>query len=81
MIQLTPEQQQFIDDQVAQGSFASADDAVKAAVDLLREQAKQHELDAVVESANRGMEEYKTGGGRPMDDVFDEIHERLGIEK
>jgi putative addiction module CopG family antidote len=55
MIELTPQQQQFIDAQVAAGIFKEPTEVVGAALDLFRERQKEYErLKGAIAQVERG---------------------------
>lgn len=55
MIELTPQQQQFIDAQVAAGVFKEPSEVVRAALDLLqRRQGEYEKLQTAIAQVERG---------------------------
>lgn len=55
MVELTPEQQQFVDAQVAAGAFAKPADVVGAALDLLQHRQQEYEqLQVAIGQVERG---------------------------
>jgi antitoxin ParD1/3/4 len=55
MIELTPQQQQFVDAQVATGAFKEPSEVVRAAIDLLQQRQGEYEqLRTAIEQVERG---------------------------
>ena len=58
MIELTPEQQQFVDAQVAAGAFAKPAEVVGAALNLLQHRQQEYEqLQTAIGQVERGVYE------------------------
>jgi len=55
MIELTPQQQQFVDAQVAAGAFREPSEVVRAALDLLQQRQGEYEkLKTAIAQVERG---------------------------
>jgi predicted transcriptional regulator len=66
-IDLTPEQQQWASEQVAQGAAASPEDAILEAVEIQRIRA----------DVAKSMEDYEAGRCSPVDEAFDRVEKNL----
>jgi len=58
---ISPQNEQFLQDAVARGTFGSREQALDAAVDMLREREE------VIREVRKGVEELERGEGRPLD--------------
>jgi antitoxin ParD1/3/4 len=69
--------EQFVQDQVGTGQYASASEVVRDALRLLeeRKQVQQAKLEALRAQLQQGID---GGGNRPADKVFDEVRARIG---
>ena len=76
MIELTPQQQQYVDAQVATGTYKGPAEVVQAALDLLRKTA-QRERDETIEDIRQSMEDEKAGRVRPLKEVVEEIRQEI----
>ena len=55
MIELTPQQQQFVDEQVATGIFKEPAEVVQAALELLQQRRSEYDqLSTAIEQVERG---------------------------
>ena len=80
MIELTPEHEKFISDQIAQGPFSDRAEVVRAALELLR-QRLQTDYDETVKCIKQGMKDYQDGKGQPLAEACDDIRNSLGLSK
>ena len=80
MLELTPQQQQFVDAQVAAGNFSKPAEVVQAALDLLQRSAQQ-EYDETVENIRQGLRDYEDGKAQPLAEAMDDIRSELGLAK
>jgi putative addiction module CopG family antidote len=76
--QLPADLEQFVQAQVRSGRFASTDEAITAAVRLLRRQEEAEEA-RVLEGVRQGLEDMRAGRGRPAEEVFAEIRRELNL--
>jgi len=79
MIEQTPEQEQFITDQVSHGPFQKQSEVIEAALELLRQRLQQ-DYDETVESIRQGLKDYEAGKGQPLAEACDDIRRSLGID-
>jgi antitoxin ParD1/3/4 len=70
--------EQFVQAQVRSGRFSSPDEAITAAVRLLREQEQTEEA-RVVEGIRQGLADMRAGRGRPAQDVFADIRREFSL--
>jgi putative addiction module CopG family antidote len=70
--------EQFVQSKVRSGRFTSAEEAITAAVRLLRQQEEAEEA-RVLEGIRQGLEDMRAGRGRPADDVFSDIRRELNL--
>ena len=80
MLELTPQQQQFVEAQVAAGNFSEPTEVVQAGLDLLRRSA-QREHDETVEDIRQGLRDYEDGKSQPLAEAMDDIRSELGLSK
>lgn len=68
--------EQFVQDQLGTGQYASASEVVRDALRLLeeRKQIQQAKLDVLRAEIQKGID---SGGNRPAEDVFDEVRSRI----
>ncbi len=73
---LSPSNEQYIEDAVARGVFESREQALDAAVELLKRREE------TIRQVNQGIEELERGEGRPLnlEDVKADIRRRLAEE-
>jgi putative addiction module CopG family antidote len=76
--QLPADLEQFVQAKVRSGRFASTDEAITAAVRLLRRQEEAEEA-RVLEGIRRGLEDMRAGRGRPAEEVFAGIRRELDL--
>jgi antitoxin ParD1/3/4 len=76
--QLPADLEQFVQAQVRRGRFASTEEAITAAVRLLRRQEEGEEA-RVLEGIRQGLEDMRAGRGRPAEEVFAEIRRELNL--
>jgi putative addiction module CopG family antidote len=76
--QLPADLEQFVQAKVRSGRFASSDEAITAAVRLLRRQEEAEEA-RVLEGIRQGLEDVRAGRGRPAEEVFAEIRRELDL--
>ncbi len=78
----TPELEAFVDDQVRQGRFASADEMVEAGLARLMLDPQPAPLDNVdLAQINRARAEYAAGDHRPLKDVAAELRGKYGLSR
>jgi antitoxin ParD1/3/4 len=81
-IQLDPAQQAFIDELVKSGRCASAEEAVRQGLDLLRQrEAAWRKLEAELQ---KGLDDLDAGRVIPADEVFDQLikkYEKMAEEQ
>jgi antitoxin ParD1/3/4 len=70
--------EQFVQAKVRSGRFSSSDEAITAAVRLLREQEEAEE-DRVLEGIRQGLEDMRAGRGRPAEEVFADIRREFSL--
>ncbi|HZW29896.1 MAG TPA: type II toxin-antitoxin system ParD family antitoxin [Isosphaeraceae bacterium] len=76
--QLPADLEQFVQDQVRSGRFSSTDEAMTAAVRLLRKQEEAEEA-RVLEGICQGLEDMRAGRGRPAEEVFADIRREFNL--
>jgi putative addiction module CopG family antidote len=76
--QLPADLEQFVQAKVRSVRFASTDEAITAAVCLLRRQEEAEEA-RVLEGIRQGLEDMRAGRGRPAEEVFAEIRRELDL--
>ena len=86
MLELTPQQQQFVDAQVAAGNFSEPAEVVQAALDLLQETAQPRDdvTDDILEQRNiaaiqAGVEAAAEGRASTLEEADARIREKLGL--
>ena len=70
--------EQFVHAKVRSGRFSSSDEAITAAVRLLRQQEEAEESH-VLKGIQQGLEDMRAGRGRPAEDVFAEIRRDFNL--
>jgi putative addiction module CopG family antidote len=76
MIQLTPDQQSFVDAQVATGSYQSPNEVVQAALDLLESRHREYtQLTEAIAQVERG-----EVAELDVEDIKRRGRQRLGIQ-
>jgi antitoxin ParD1/3/4 len=70
--------EQFVQAQVRSGRFSSPDEAIIAAVRLLRER-EEAEQARVLAGIRQGLEDMRAGRGRPAEEVFAEIRREFNL--
>ena len=78
MIELTPAQQAFVDQQIATGAYREPSEVVQAGLDALRREAERREYAETVESVKRGLADHEAGRSMPVEDAYREVRKRLG---
>lgn len=78
-VQLPDDLDRYIRSRVESGRFASHDDALTAAVRLLRQREEAEEA-RVLDGIRRGLEDMEAGRGRPADEVFEAIRRDIEID-
>jgi len=75
-VSLTPELEQWVDERVRSGRYASASEVIREALRLLevQEAAKQRRLETVRQKIDRGLGELKEGKGINPDEARSRIH-------
>ena len=76
MLELTPQQQAFIDSQIAAGVYHNPEEVLQAGLDLLRQKNEESET---LDSIKRGLADMEAGNTLPADEAFIEIRQQLGI--
>ena len=76
--QLPADLEQFVQAKVRSGYFASFDEAIIAAVRLLREQEEAEEA-RVLDGIRRGLEGMRAGRTQPLAEAFDDIRRDLNL--
>ena len=78
-IMLSVEQEQFIQAQIQRGIFASPDQAIAAALNLLEAQSQGHEqwVNDVRTKVDEAAEELARGEGIPLETVVGQIEEKF----
>jgi antitoxin ParD1/3/4 len=66
MIELTPQQQQFIDAQIATGVFKEPAEVIGVALDLLQQQQREHD-EYIREELSKGIAAIEAGERVPWD--------------
>ncbi|MGL4513480.1 MAG: ribbon-helix-helix domain-containing protein [Lacipirellulaceae bacterium] len=79
MIELTPEQQAFVEHQVEIGAFGAPAQVVQAGLELLREAADRREHAETIASIERGRADFAAGRVLPLDEAFERIRRSLGL--
>ena len=77
MIQLTPAQQRFVDEQIATGAFQDSEAVIRAAFALL-ESASDREAAETIRDIRQGHEDIEAGRGVTVDEAFARIRQNLG---
>lgn len=78
MIQLTPAQQRFVDQQIATGAFRDSSEVIQAALDLFQNAADREAADTIAD-VRQGHADIEAGRGLPVDEAFGEIRKELGL--
>lgn len=81
MIQLTPQQHDFVQAQIEAGSFKDSSEVVQAGLELLREAAAQNDYDETVAAIREAVPDMQAGRGRPIEEADASIREQLGFTK
>jgi putative addiction module CopG family antidote len=68
--------EQFVQNKVRSGRFTSSDEAITAAVRLLRQQEEAEEA-RVLEGIRRGLEDLRAGRTQPLAEAFADIRRDL----
>ncbi|AFZ55696.1 type II toxin-antitoxin system ParD family antitoxin [Anabaena cylindrica FACHB-243] len=78
-ITLKPEQEQFIQNQLAQGRFPNAEAVVNQALQLLQEKQREYEewVEDVRVKVNEAGEELERGEGVPLATVVEQIQAKF----
>lgn len=79
MFELSPDQQKFVEAQVATGRFSDSGEVIRAGIDLLRRAAELREYDETVADVRQGIEDFKQGKGQSVSDAFADIRRDLGL--
>ncbi len=80
MIEFTPEQQHFIEAQVAAGGFKDPAEVVHAGLELLRKATTQDYAETV-QGIQETLPDLEAGRGRTIEEVDAEIRDKLGFAK
>lgn len=71
-VHLPEDLERYVQAKVQSGRFSSSDEAISAALRLLR-QREEAEESQVLEGIRQGLDDMKAGRGRPADEVLAEI--------
>jgi antitoxin ParD1/3/4 len=76
---LTPEQEQFIKDQMAQGRFKSPDEVFDQAFRLLQEKYQEYEswIEVVRQQVDEAAAELERGEGIPLETVMEQLQDKF----
>lgn len=77
MVEITPEHQRFIADQIACGAFRQPDEVVFAALEFF--QAAESDYMETVQDIRQGQEAIAGEYGRSVAGAIDHIRQRLGL--
>lgn len=80
MIELTPEQQQFVESQVSAGGFKNPTEVIQAGIDLLRRSAERDYQETVAE-IQKAVPDIESGRGRTVEEADAAMREKLGFGK
>jgi len=80
MIELTPEQKQFVEAQVATGGYKDPSEVVQAGIDMLRRAAELDYAETVQEIQDV-IPDMEADRGRTIEEVDASIREKLGFAK
>ena len=81
MIELTPDQQAFVDQQIAAGAYREPAEVVQAGLDALRREAERREYEETVEDVKQALQEYEQGQGMSVGEAFEGIRQDLGLPR
>jgi Arc/MetJ-type ribon-helix-helix transcriptional regulator len=81
MIELTPEQLQFVEAQVATGAFQNPEAVVQAGIELLQRRAAEAERAATIAELRETSADMQSGNGRAIEDAEAAIREKYGFSK
>ncbi len=70
--------EQFVQAKVRSGRFSSSDEAITAAVRLLRQQEEAEET-RVLEGIRKGLDDMRAGRTQPLAEAFAEIRRDLNL--
>ena len=70
--------EQFVEAKVRSGRFTSSDEAITAAVRLLRQQEEAEEA-RVLEGIRQGLEDMRAGRSQPLAEAFADIRRDLNL--
>ena len=70
--------EQFVQAKVQSGRFSSSDEAITAAVRLLRQHEEAEEA-RVLEGIRKGLEDMRAGRSRPAEEVLADIRRSFGL--
>jgi len=76
--QLPADLEQFVQAKVRSGRFSSADEAITAALHLLRQQEEAVEA-RVLEGIRQGLEDMRAGRTQPLAEAFADIRRDLNL--
>jgi antitoxin ParD1/3/4 len=78
-ITLKPEQEQFIQNQIAQGRFTDAEAAINQALKLLQEKQREYEewIEDVKVKVNEAGAELERGEGIPLETVVEQMQAKF----
>ncbi len=81
MTELTPEQQQFVESQVAAGGFKNPTEVIQAGIDLLRQSAAERDYQDTVAEIQKAVPDIEAGRGRTVEEADVAMREKLGFGK
>ncbi len=70
--------ERFVQAKVRSGRFTSSDEAITAAVRLLRQREEAEET-RVLEGIRQGLEDMRAGRGRPAEEVFEDVRREFNL--
>jgi len=80
MIEFTPEQQHFIEAQVAAGGFNDPSEVVQAGIELLRK-AAERDYSETIQEIQETIPDLEAGRGHTIEEADSSIREKLGFSK
>lgn len=77
-VDLSPELDEFIDQEVASGRYASREEVLRHALEELKRDLEDYQESA--KAILEGYQEIEAGGGMPLDEAFDELFRELDLD-
>jgi putative addiction module CopG family antidote len=81
MIQLTPQQHDFVQAQIDAGSFKDSSEVIQAGIELLRKAAAQRDYDETVREIRAAIPDMQADRGRPIEEADAAIRDQLGFTR